>query len=175
MELGDRGREAEGDLSHEVEAGNRKPGRVIHFASGEMMVESSSEEELEEEQEQLVQRIDPSTLPWRHFLWFWMVHFARRSLFTCDFLGEKLADFFGLTTAKYQYAVDEFLSVQDQKEDEDGEEITEMEEVEFYERKHLPLQTSEYGTLHTAECPGINSRAECKHQVTYSNEVLEDN
>ncbi|XP_051880095.1 protein FAM177B-like [Pristis pectinata] len=172
MEPGERGREAEGGPSREVEAGKEKPRRVIHFASGETMVESSSEEELEEEQP--VQRVDPSTLPWRHFLWFWVTHFARRSLFTCDFLGEKLADLFGLTTAKYQYAVDEYFTVQDQK-DEDGEEVTEMEEIEVNERKHLPLQTSEYGTLNTAESPGINSRAEYKHQVSYTNEVLEDN
>ncbi|GCB78300.1 hypothetical protein scyTo_0021186, partial [Scyliorhinus torazame] len=97
----------------DTEAGKKEPKRRIHFSSGETMEEYSTEEEFEEEQK-VLETVNPSTLPWSHFLLFWMMKFARTSLFTCDFLGEKLANLFGLTSAKYQYAVDEYYSVQDQ-------------------------------------------------------------
>ncbi|XP_067841310.1 protein FAM177B-like isoform X2 [Heptranchias perlo] len=144
------------------------------------MEEYSTEEEFEEEQ-RVLERVDPSTLPWSQFLWFWVMQFARTSLFTCDFLGEKLADLFGLTSAKYQYAVDEYYSVQEQatsnhqEGDDDGEEITVMEEMEMNEKQHLPLQNSVYGTLNMVERSGVGSRAECKHTVSYVNEAVEDN
>jgi len=31
-----------------------------------------------------------------------------KSLEVCDYLGEKLAAFFGITTPKYQYVIDEY-------------------------------------------------------------------
>uniref|UniRef100_UPI00398F080F protein FAM177B n=1 Tax=Pristiophorus japonicus TaxID=55135 RepID=UPI00398F080F len=158
----------------EFEAGKKDPRRLIHFSSGETMEEYSTEEELEEEQKE-IEKVNPSTLPWRHFLWFWVMKFARTSLFTCDFLGEKLANLFGLTSAKYQYAVDEYYSVQDQEGDEDGQEITVMEKVEMNERQHLPLQNSEYGSLTTAERSRVSIRSECKHTVSCINEGVEDN
>ncbi|XP_069744232.1 protein FAM177B-like [Narcine bancroftii] len=163
------GAEEAGSPEHHGE----KTKRLVHFSSGETMWECSSEEE--EEEELLVQQIDPATLPWRPFLWFWMTHFAHKSLLVCDFLGEKVANLLGLTTSKYQYAVDEYFSAQDQEdEDGDGGAVAEMEEMELNERKHLPLQTLEYGTLTMSEGLRINSKVECKHEVSHVNEVLEE-
>lgn len=172
MEPGEGTRQVEGgpyltSAAVRVDTGREEPRRLLYFTSGETMGDSSEEEEKEEPEK----TVEPSTLPWGHYLWFWATYLARRSLLTCDFLGGKLADLLGLTTPKYQYAVDEYFSVQDQEEDEDGEEVTEMEEMEFNERRHLPIQKPEYGT---AEDPGIHSGAETKHQVSYTNEVLGD-
>ncbi|XP_078398911.1 protein FAM177B-like [Cetorhinus maximus] len=138
------------------------------------MEEYSTEEELEEEQK-VLETVNSSALPWSQFLLFWVMKFARTSLFTCDFLGEKLANLFGLTSAKYQYAVDEYYNVQDQEGYEDGDEMTVMEEVKTNEKQHFPLQTSQYGTLKMVERSGVDSRPDNKHTVCYNNEALEDN
>lgn len=34
--------------------------------------------------------------------------FLRCLLPACDYLGERMASFFGITSAKYQYAIDEY-------------------------------------------------------------------
>ena len=36
----------------------------------------------------------------------------------CDYLGEKLAYVFGITTPKYQYAISEFERMQEEEEEE---------------------------------------------------------
>ncbi|XP_078068285.1 protein FAM177B isoform X2 [Mustelus asterias] len=153
-----------------MEAGKQEPRRLIHFSSGETMEEYSTEEEFEEEQK-VLETVNPTALPWNHFLLFWMMKFARTSLSTCDFLGGKLANLFGLTSAKYQYAIDEYYSVQDQEGYEDGEEMTVMQEVQMHEKQHLPIQNSQYGTLNMVERSGVDR----KHTVSYDNEALEDN
>lgn len=35
----------------------------------------------------------------------------RMSLTVCDYLGERLASMFGITTPKYQYAIDEYYRI----------------------------------------------------------------
>ncbi|XP_072356361.1 protein FAM177B-like [Scyliorhinus torazame] len=171
---GESHKQTEAAEPKDTEAGKKEPKRRIHFSSGETMEEYSTEEEFEEEQK-VLETVNPSTLPWSHFLLFWMMKFARTSLFTCDFLGEKLANLFGLTSAKYQYAVDEYYSVKDQEGYEDGDEMTVMEEVTMNEKQHLPIQNSQYGTLNMVEKPGVDSRADSKHTVSYDNEAVEDN
>jgi hypothetical protein len=50
----------------------------------------------------------------------------------CDFLGERLADFFGITTPKYQLEIDERLSMlQEEKE----EQLKIEEDVEHWSGK----------------------------------------
>ncbi|XP_020371446.1 protein FAM177B-like isoform X1 [Rhincodon typus] len=158
----------------EMESEKKQPQRFIHFSNGDIMEEYSTEEESEEEHK-VLERVDPSSLSWNHFLVFWVMKVARTSLFTCDFLGEKLANLFGLTSAKYQYAVDEYYSVRDQEECEDGDEMTVVEDVKMNERQHLPLQNFQYGTLDTVEQSGIASSEDCKYTVHYNNEAIEDN
>ncbi|GCC38585.1 hypothetical protein chiPu_0017100 [Chiloscyllium punctatum] len=166
--------ETEKSEPEDLKAEKKQPRRFIHFSNGDIMEEYSTEEESEEEQ-QVSEKVNPSTLSWNHFLVFWVMKFARISLFTCDFLGEKLANLFGLTSAKYQYAVDEYYSVQDQEGYEDGDEMTIVEDEKMNERQHLPLQNFQYGTLDTMERSGIASSDDCKHTVCYENEAMEDN
>ncbi|KAK7907335.1 hypothetical protein WMY93_015947 [Mugilogobius chulae] len=78
--------------------------RVIYFTSGETLDLDSEEEEDEEEKPTLFRdnerkgRFSFKNLAFR---------VGRLSLLTCDFLGERLAGFLGLSDAKYQYAVDQ--------------------------------------------------------------------
>lgn len=47
-----------------------------------------------------------------------------------EFLGEKLAAFFGITTPRYQYVIDEFYRLKEQEREEEEAEKREREYVE---------------------------------------------
>lgn len=49
-----------------------------------------------------------STLQWGPWIWYQTVNVGIKSLKVCDYLGEHLASFFGITTPKYQYEIDEY-------------------------------------------------------------------
>ncbi|NXD18734.1 F177A protein, partial [Nothocercus nigrocapillus] len=49
-----------------------------------------------------------TTLTWGPYLWFHMLRVATSTLSVCDFLGEKIASVLGISTPKYQYAIDEY-------------------------------------------------------------------
>ncbi|XP_078466429.1 protein FAM177A1-like isoform X1 [Lampetra fluviatilis] len=100
----------------------RVPRRIIHFASGETMEEYSTDEEEEEEiSKQLAAPTDPAKLTWGPYLWFYLFKTGTGTLAVCDFVGEKLADLFGITTAKYQYAIDEYNRSKEEEEEEEME------------------------------------------------------
>uniref|UniRef100_A0A8C8SKW4 Family with sequence similarity 177 member A1 n=1 Tax=Pelusios castaneus TaxID=367368 RepID=A0A8C8SKW4_9SAUR len=117
------------------------PRRVIHFASGETMEEYSTDEEedLEQEKKDLLPSIDPTTLTWGPYLWFHMLRVATSTLSVCDFLGEKIASVLGISTPKYQYAIDEYYRMKKEEEEEE-EENTMSEEAErrYQEQQSKP-------------------------------------
>uniref|UniRef100_A0A6I8SGR3 Family with sequence similarity 177 member A1 n=1 Tax=Xenopus tropicalis TaxID=8364 RepID=A0A6I8SGR3_XENTR len=92
------------------------PRRIIHFASGETMEEYSTDEEEElQERKEVLPAADPSKLTWGPYLWFYMLRVATSTLSVCDFLGEKIASVLGVSTPKYQYAIDEYYRMQKEK------------------------------------------------------------
>uniref|UniRef100_A0A8I3QS51 Family with sequence similarity 177 member B n=1 Tax=Canis lupus familiaris TaxID=9615 RepID=A0A8I3QS51_CANLF len=89
------------------------PKRIIHFVDGDVMEEYSTEEEDEEKEEQETKStLDPSTLSWGPYLWFWAEQIASTSFSTCEFLGGRFATFFGLNQPKYQYVLNEYYRTQ---------------------------------------------------------------
>ncbi|KAM8921198.1 protein FAM177A1 isoform 2-T2 [Pelodytes ibericus] len=125
-----------------VELGNvqkkkKVPRRVIHFASGETMEEYSTDEEGElQEKKDLLPTIDTSTLTWGPYLWFYMLRVATSTLSVCDFLGEKIASVLGVSTPKYQYAIDEYYRMQKEVEEEEEEnEMSEQAERQYQEQR----------------------------------------
>ncbi|XP_037550617.1 protein FAM177A1 [Nematolebias whitei] len=105
---------------------NRKkvkiPRRTIHFANGDTMEEYSTDEEEEEEEEHLKKRVvtvDPSKLTWGPYFWFQMWRMTTSTISVCDYMGEKLASLFGITSPKYQYAIDEYYRIKKEEEEED--------------------------------------------------------
>lgn len=85
----------------------RTPSKVLHFSDGTLEEFSSDEED---ESKELVQApvVDPKTLKWVPYMWHYTVFAASKTLSACDYLGERLAYFFGITSPKYQYAVSEY-------------------------------------------------------------------
>ncbi|XP_068505347.1 protein FAM177A1 isoform X2 [Syngnathus scovelli] len=101
-----------GDVQRE-----KTPRRIIHFSNGETMEEYSTDEEEEEvkvqERKDLLNSIDAerSKMTWGPYFWFHMWKAATSTISACDYLGERMASFFGITSAKYQYAIDEYYKI----------------------------------------------------------------
>ncbi|XP_041832681.1 protein FAM177A1 isoform X2 [Melanotaenia boesemani] len=104
----------------------KAPRRIIHFSSGETMEEYSTDEEEGEDQEPerkdlLSSPVDASKMTWGPYFWFHMWRAATSTISACDYLGERMASLFGITSAKYQYAIDEYYRIKKEREEEKEE------------------------------------------------------
>lgn len=130
------------------------PRRTIYFASGETMEEFSTDEE-EEELEPLrtdVVTVDPSKLTWGPYFWFHLWRMGTSTISVCDYMGEKLASLFGITTPKYQYAIDEYYRMKKEEEEEEEENrLSELAEMQFAEQQ----KSKDYGS-----CPATVEQPE---------------
>ncbi|XP_030070057.1 protein FAM177A1 [Microcaecilia unicolor] len=124
------------------------PRRIIHFASGETMEEYSTDEEEEQEKRDLLPSVDPTKLTWGPYVWFYMLRAATSTLSVCDFLGERIASFLGISTPKYQYAIDEYYRMK--KEEEEEEEENKMSE-EAERRYQEQNKTQEGDSVETVQ------------------------
>ncbi|XP_038616773.1 protein FAM177B [Tachyglossus aculeatus] len=124
------------------------PKRIIHFANGDTMEEYSTEDE-EEEEWKKNQSFDTSQLSWGPFLWLWAIRIASTSFSTCEFLGGRLATFFGLNEPKYQYALDEYYRTQNQDRDSESEgDDPKLQQTDVSSEKwYLGAQGKEYGSI----------------------------
>ncbi|KAM9778463.1 protein FAM177A1-like isoform X1 [Syngnathus typhle] len=118
-----------GDVQRE-----KTPRRIIHFANGETMEEYSTDEEEEEvkvqERKDLLNSVDAerSKMTWGPYFWFHMWKAATSTISACDYLGERMASFFGITSAKYQYAIDEYYKIKKEREEEEESRLSEEAE-----------------------------------------------
>ncbi|KAJ8411756.1 hypothetical protein AAFF_G00153940 [Aldrovandia affinis] len=116
----------------------KKPRKIIHFASGETMEEYSTEEEEDEEEPEkrdLLSAVDPANLTWGPYFWFHMWRVATSTISVCDYLGERMASLFGITSPKYQYAIDEYYRMKKEEEEEEEENrLSEEAERHFEEQ-----------------------------------------
>ncbi|XP_054934229.1 uncharacterized protein [Dermacentor andersoni] len=88
------------------------PRKVLHFSDG-VLQENSSEEN---EPPVPMTVVDPRTLPWAPFLLHWALQLGSQALAVCDYLGEHLANWFGVTAPKYRYEIEH-----GQADDDDNE------------------------------------------------------
>ncbi|KAK3591621.1 hypothetical protein CHS0354_013805 [Potamilus streckersoni] len=95
----------------------KQPRRILHFSDG-ILEEYSTDEEDDTDQAPPEPSVDPKTLPWGPWIWHYMLKTAKGTLWVADTCGEKLAWFFGITTPKYQYAIDEFYRLKAEEERE---------------------------------------------------------
>ncbi|XP_039260536.1 uncharacterized protein LOC120336828 [Styela clava] len=132
------------------------PRRVLHCSDGVYEEYSTDEEEDEAELQPVV---DPKTLKWAPYLWYWTTRSAVKSLAVCDYLGEKLAWFFGITSPRYQYALDELERMkQEEKEQEEMEKEEREAELDFVKTSESKLQSHppkqiNYGTSQSVSTP----------------------
>ncbi|XP_043859111.1 protein FAM177B [Dromiciops gliroides] len=124
------------------------PKRIIHFANGDTMEEYSTEEEDEKEELKNTPELATPKLQWGAYMRLWTVRMASATFSTCDFLGGKLATFFGLDEPKYQYLLNEYYRTQSQENDEQAEEDgLKAQSVEVSNEKQcLDISGKQYGT-----------------------------
>ncbi|TNN49656.1 Protein FAM177A1 [Liparis tanakae] len=75
-----------------------------------------------------------SSLTWGPYFWFHAWRAATSTISACDYLGERMASLFGITSAKYQYAIDEYYRVKKEREEEKEEERLSEEAERSFER-----------------------------------------
>lgn len=93
----------------------KQPKRILHFSDGTLEEYSTDEDETDEAPKTV---IDPKTLSWASWMWYYTSLSAAKVLGVADTCGEKLAWFFGITSPKYQYAIDEYDRMKEEEEEE---------------------------------------------------------
>ncbi|XP_028396028.1 protein FAM177A1-like isoform X2 [Dendronephthya gigantea] len=84
-----------------------------------------------------------SDLTWLLWMWYYVRAVSSGALKAAEFLGEKLASFFGITTPKYQYVIDEYYRLKELEREEEEKELKEQEFVT--QRKMEELSKMEGG------------------------------
>ncbi|XP_003698252.1 protein FAM177A1 [Apis florea] len=89
----------------------KRPKRVLHFSDGDL--EEYSEDETDTKSvNKTLNHINPKTLNWLPWAWYQTTSFGNKLLDGCDYMGEWLANFFGITAPKYQFEINEFYRLQ---------------------------------------------------------------
>ncbi|XP_029349308.1 protein FAM177A1 [Echeneis naucrates] len=129
------------------------PRRTIYFASGETMEEYSTDEEEEEDHlKKDVVTVDPAKLTWGPYFWFQMWRMATSTISVCDYMGERLASLFGITSPKYQYAIDEYYRMKKEEEEEEEENrLAEEAEQRIAEQRRSEQDASRPATVEQPE------------------------
>ncbi|XP_059211655.1 protein FAM177A1 isoform X1 [Centropristis striata] len=155
------------DKREEQQQREKVPRRIIHFSSGETMEEYSTDEEEGEDKEPerkdlLSSPVDASKLTWGPYFWFHMWRAATSTISACDYLGERMASLFGITSAKYQYAIDEYYRMKKEREEEKEETRLSEEAERSFDQLQSPEDEDEPITM--ADPP---DEAEAHRDVTY--------
>ncbi|GAB6024966.1 hypothetical protein CHUAL_010063 [Chamberlinius hualienensis] len=98
------------------------PRRILHFSDG-TLEEFSSDDEDDGKIKNLNQidpmaLVDPRELTWAPYIWYQFKKAGSKALFVCDYLGEHVADFLGITSPKYQYEIEEYFRLKKEEENE---------------------------------------------------------
>nr|XP_039325082.1 protein FAM177A1 isoform X1 [Saimiri boliviensis boliviensis] len=172
------------------------PRRVIHFVSGETMEEYSTDEDEVDglEKKDVLPTVDPTKLTWGPYLWFYMLRAATSTLsgwcngktmsfrfrpsfelwicfisLVCDFLGEKIASVLGISTPKYQYAIDEYYRMKKEEEEEEEENRMSEEAERQYQQNKLQtdstVQTDQPETVVSSSFVNLNFEMEGDSEV----------
>ncbi|EZA52530.1 hypothetical protein X777_08009 [Ooceraea biroi] len=91
---------------------SKKPKRVLQFSDG-VMEEYSSEDEVDApKNNKSMSQIDTKNMNWLPWAWHQTTWVSSKMLDGCDYVGECLANFFGITAPKYQFEINEYYRLQ---------------------------------------------------------------
>ncbi|XP_004542310.1 protein FAM177A1 isoform X2 [Maylandia zebra] len=164
------------ELDKGVQQKEKAPRRIIHFSSGETMEEYSTDEEEDgEEKEQerkdlLSSPVDASKMTWGPYFWFHMWRAATSTISACDYLGERMASLFGITSAKYQYAIDEYYRIKKEREEEKEENRLSEEAERSFEQLRSREEVDEPITDRVEE-EAATARPDVTYQVENENQA----
>ncbi|CAD7086562.1 unnamed protein product [Hermetia illucens] len=92
------------------------PKRVLHFSDGTLEEFDNSDDNVECEQKQANMEVAENELQWGPWLFYKATKFGTTVLTGCDYVGESLASFLGITSPKYESEIAEFKRIQAQNE-----------------------------------------------------------
>lgn len=148
------------DVEDDEEVGSgkeRKKRKVkrkkIYFRSDFVGDESSSDEDDKNNAlSKTISQQNPHDLNWAMWFWYYIVVASVSTFHAAEFCGEKLADFFGITAPKYQYAINEYHRL---KQEEREEEEREQREAECVRQRELERLTHLEGGNHNERVPNV--------------------
>uniref|UniRef100_A0A1B6DB32 Protein FAM177A1 n=1 Tax=Clastoptera arizonana TaxID=38151 RepID=A0A1B6DB32_9HEMI len=119
------------NISSEGELPKKLPRRILHFSDGVLEEYSTDEEEeienkIEPQTSSVLMAVDSSTLAWGPWFWYQTITVGTKTLQVCDYLGESLANFFGITSPKYQFEIDHYNQMLEEEKERQKEEDLEM-------------------------------------------------
>lgn len=119
--------EHDSKIEHDYRIGRIKtPKKVLHFSDGTLEEYSTDDEVDSSNKENTISTVDPKTLSWGPWIWYYTATAGTKTLEVCDSLGEHLADFFGITSPKYQYEIDEYNRIMAEEEERKKRQDLEM-------------------------------------------------
>ncbi|XP_052889175.1 protein FAM177A1 [Anopheles moucheti] len=101
----------------DVEVRVRAPKKVLHFSDGTLEEFSDDEEDQVDKPDPIT--VDESKLNWGEWMRYKTCKLGNTVLAGCDYVGEGLASFLGITTPKYSYEIEEFKRMQAEQQAED--------------------------------------------------------
>lgn len=115
-------------VENQEEVRIRKPRRVLHFSDGTLEEYSTDEEDNTDSKKEtsVLPKINPVQLTWGPWMWYWTLYSGSSALAACDYVGEGMANFLGITSPKYQYEIEEFNRMQEEEEKEKKEQEEQM-------------------------------------------------
>ncbi|KAF8793804.1 Protein FAM177A1 like protein [Argiope bruennichi] len=95
----------------------KAPKRLVYFSDGILEEYSTDEDEVDDSAKDTQPLIDPKTLPWIPYFGYMFWWMGSQALAVCDFLGENLAWFLGITSPKFQYEIDQCEKIMKEEEE----------------------------------------------------------
>jgi len=117
----------------------KKP-RLVHYCDG--VAEEFSSDEDEDQVVKEAERhdvVDPRSLSWYPWMFWMLASTSTRFVEACDSAGEKLAWWFGITSPKYYYEIQEALRM---KEEEEKRKQRQDAEMAGWSRNESPATVS---------------------------------
>lgn len=99
-----------------IDKKKKLPKRLVYFSDG-VLEEYSSEDEMDATNDDTQPLIDPKTLSWLPYIGYLMWWLGYRTLGVCDYLGENLAWFLGITSPKFQYELEQYQKMAKEEEE----------------------------------------------------------
>lgn len=134
----------------EAEPKKRVPKRILHFSDGTLEEYSSDEEESEVCQPRYETQLMQSNLnsaPWMPWFWYQTVYVGSKALAVCDYLGESLANFFGIISPKYEYEIEQYRKMIAEEEEKRKQDIELGGWTDNVQATSSPVQTEPLSTL----------------------------
>uniref|UniRef100_A0A182PCC2 Protein FAM177A1 n=1 Tax=Anopheles epiroticus TaxID=199890 RepID=A0A182PCC2_9DIPT len=147
----------------DVEVRVRAPKKVLHFCDGTLEEYSDDEEDQVDTAEPAP--VDESKLKWSEWMRYKTCKLGNTMLAGCDYVGEGLASFLGITTPKYSYEIEEFKRMQAEQQAEDQAIKTFVEQNRPPNTNHSVVQ--EPSATNSSTLASANDRSE----VSVENEI----